>query len=1662
MRRPLALAVVLSALLALPPTALGAAPALADEGAGRFDSILEMDKVKPAGFDENSTENPYGQLLNQPFLLNAESELMVYRNKDNGNTVDLGWYDTRVDSGLNLGVDGKDANGFESTGIYGSSAVNVLKELYHVESVAFDPTGSGRKDHVAYIGHDASGEDDIVIVVVDTTQDNESATYRFEDNAGWLSGVEAWTGGNYIAITAGDYDGSGRETLVAHVLTNGDTYGLAQLSYDAGSNTITCMSERDKSLLHWKYVEENHGHELDDSTYEHDKMSADLATGDFNGDGIDDLAVVSYINGGARGRSWDCAYYFPMLNVAYGASDGGTVFDNQKSGFCQLRRENRDGDRYKMTAPAAPGIAAGDIDGDGVDEIVVAGSKNTITSKSNSYDVDVDHQWDIDGENWVIITLNAHEDGSFANPGEDAGTTNLSEVASNAWFAGGTGGEKCRSPLDVECVAMNGGGAAEYVFMGGALFDLSTSAPARLHTPGVFNEDDDGVGSQIVDEHYVQSVVAGNFDGNEWGYEQVMYVIVMKDRNQNDYYYRLGMIGGANYDGEGGPVGSQGGTDQTRFFDVTSDFIISNTGGGYHTNLVITPMDRDDDGVMARYTGKSYVYADPQVLTVLQMAPYFDEIDIGNDAGATTYAFTRTYEYTEGTSESKSYSIGGAFGVETPTVNVEVEAGYANSWTQSFENTLTRSVTDSFTAKAYDSVVLYRTPVFNYNYQLMSEDGTQWVDLEEAGLTISVPKTPTYVQMSVDDYNNFVDVYNAMMAEETADTGGTFTAMKKLDLDYLGQEGNPWGYANDMDQLSLNTYQLGYNGGETSSASTSGEATTETIEQETGFSFEISATTGANLGMFSVMAGVNYSLEEMSGHSTSKTTSSETETSGTVQDLDAKYLSDEYGIPEEVTRSYGFTWTLGKDEVDLGLAGKKALVVGYNVSNIGAPAPAVGDLAAFVDTETSASLTWSDPSAAGRSAIDGYHVYQKETDGTYRKLTESPLPKDALEYQVDGLASNTDYTFVVTSVSGNTESVWSNEATITTPKRMVPLTLDFDADEVQVTATHLGNVPIQSGESVPEETIVYIEVVPREGYIVTDVALTQVGEEPQSVNMADGAFNFSIGNDATVKVTCAKVVDLSEISYTSSVTDADGNVIGTVEAATEAGTPLDATGTVVSDPIKLTATPQEGYVLKEWVVTNASGEQVIGAVGNELTFTPYEDAHWIEAVFVPVDDPSVARTVTIPALTGGSVTVSDGMQNLTPDGNGVITVVRGTELTFMAMPDTYYRFAGWTDALESYEDEVTSVTLRVLDNLTVGASFEPDVLYMLEYGAVSEPNGGGTVTATANGTSVASGTGLVPETVVDLQATADQDSRFLKWGVTQGTVTTFTPVEEELVTESTHQITMSAKSSVDAYFKEIERFDLTVPANLEHGSIVVERAGQQVIPGDDALAFGDVITISATAEDGYLLTSLLVNGEEFASGESLTVKGDVSIEVTLEKVHVHAWSDEPTWAWGADNATAEATFACTDPDCGGTRTVSAQIASTTLVEPTCAEPGKSTLTATVSLDGRDYTTAVDVEVPAKGHDYQEGVCTVCGAEDPDYVAPEPPDKPGGGSDDGSQPGGGADGSGGRPDGGSSGNDADHDAPAVPDTGDASTALPLISALAGASVLATGIILRRRG
>ena len=137
----------------------------------------------------------------------------------------------------------------------------------------------------------------------------------------------------------------------------------------------------------------------------------------------------------------------------------------------------------------------------------------------------------------------------------------------------------------------------------------------------------------------------------------------------------------------------------------------------------------------------------------------------------------------------------------------------------------------------------------------------------------------------------------------------------------------------------------------------------------------------------------------------------------------------------------------------------------------------------------------------------------------------------------------------------------------------------------------------------------------------------------------------------------------------------------------------------------------------------------------------------------------------------------------------------------------------------------------------------------------------------------------------------------------------------------------------------------------------------------------------------------------------------------------HSWG-EPAWSWDDGYTKFVATFTCSN-DPSHTEVLTAEPTASVKVEPTCAEAGVRVYTATVELDGTKYTATSEQAIPALGHDFKDGVCTVCEAKDPDYVAPE------------------------------------EDKSALPATGDVSTFFSLAPALAGASALTAGIIARRR-
>ena len=88
---------------------------------------------------------------------------------------------------------------------------------------------------------------------------------------------------------------------------------------------------------------------------------------------------------------------------------------------------------------------------------------------------------------------------------------------------------------------------------------------------------------------------------------------------------------------------------------------------------------------------------------------------------------------------------------------------------------------------------------------------------------------------------------------------------------------------------------------------------------------------------------------------------------------------------------------------------------------------------------------------------------------------------------------------------------------------------------------------------------------------------------------------------------------------------------------------------------------------------------------------------------------------------------------------------------------------------------------------------------------------------------------------------------------------------------------------------------------------------------------------------------------------------------------------ESKFDWAEDASSAKATLTCKRGD--DKQTVDAVIAKDekNSVAPTCTEAGKNVFVATATYDGKDYTDTKEVEVPALGHNYVDGVCDRCGA-----------------------------------------------------------------------------------
>ena len=99
-------------------------------------------------------KDPYGYGINNMFFLNAQQELMVYRyNGHSSQTIYS--YDT-----LKAKNTGNPLSGAKSTDQYTGAQDHTLS---HARTIAFDPTGSGRKDHIGHTTFQDTGKNQWVL-----------------------------------------------------------------------------------------------------------------------------------------------------------------------------------------------------------------------------------------------------------------------------------------------------------------------------------------------------------------------------------------------------------------------------------------------------------------------------------------------------------------------------------------------------------------------------------------------------------------------------------------------------------------------------------------------------------------------------------------------------------------------------------------------------------------------------------------------------------------------------------------------------------------------------------------------------------------------------------------------------------------------------------------------------------------------------------------------------------------------------------------------------------------------------------------------------------------------------------------------------------------------------------------------------------------------------------------------------------------------------------------------------------------------------------------------------------------------------------------------------------------------------------------------------------
>lgn len=642
----------------------------------------------------------------------------------------------------------------------------------------------------------------------------------------------------------------------------------------------------------------------------------------------------------------------------------------------RLYVDNLNGDTNKPQVFKAANAAIGDIDGDGCSELVIGGRLCSSTGTN-------DAGWNVGA---LIAVKYSHSSRSYTVGSATQIQLNEYDADKILTVTGTDQSLRYYAPVGMAIADLDGVGSnPAYTFFFSGLFTYNAST-MRFDSTGQYLDTIKGQTNNVNEgedkgQHWISDVVVGNFNGNNQDAQQIIAIVGCKeegDTSSDDdwYWYYMSYM---SY--ENGTLCAQceGIVNQGRSYINRSD---KNRASVF---VAIACPDVDNDSLLLEHIGTETYYSKPEVQAVLQSAPYFSDVadvyDNYLNNGATTYGITTS------TGEGGTASVEAALGIYATAemslfaqAEFEAEVMLATSYEHEDSIEIEKSIEYSG-GIGDDYVVMYTIPYYRYVYNA-TDPGTG----KKSIMFIDEPLEPSTVIIPVDTY----DAIAAQTEGLEPIRGNILTSTPGDPSSYTTAPKGTW--TTFASNLTLT------NAGASNSETTASGSITQTEENSFSVGIDESLKVGGGVGFLGNggSIGVSQSLSVAGGGVFSNM--SGVGFSGTVDSL-----------PTGVT-GYAFNWDFGYTKTRLN--DEDIIVVGYITKNVKQAPSLPRDISVTEVTSSTVTLEWSIASDAAM-----YEVYVSQDQNEWLPLESVPVTyaneAGVIYYTVKGLSAGDIYYFRV-------------------------------------------------------------------------------------------------------------------------------------------------------------------------------------------------------------------------------------------------------------------------------------------------------------------------------------------------------------------------------------------------------------------------------------------------------------------------------------------------------------------------------------------------------------------------------------------------------------------------------------------------------------------------